>query len=127
MKNERKPEIKYWNRYETLYIADCEEETDGCNDESTTSEYSSDGCNDESATSEYSSDGCNGESTTSEYSSDNPEFRKKRKNKRIKTDKRTLVVKNYIKIIKAKTKKDYRKQLLLLLTTKLNNNSKTQY
>ena len=60
MKNERKPEIKYSNRYETLYITDSEEESNSFNDES----------------------------TTPEYSSANPASRKKRKSKRIKTDKK---------------------------------------
>ena len=59
-KNERKPEIKYSNRYETLYITDSEEESNGSNDES----------------------------TMPEYSSDNPVSIKKRKSKRIKTDKK---------------------------------------
>ena len=60
LKNERKPEIKYSNRYETLYITESEEESNSFNDES----------------------------TTPEYSSANPESRKKRKGKRIKTDKK---------------------------------------
>ena len=60
LKNERKFEIKYSNRYETLYITDSEEESDSPNDES----------------------------TKPEYSSDNSEPRKKRKSKRIKTDKK---------------------------------------
>ena len=60
LKNERKPEIKYSNRYETLYITDSEEESNSSNDES----------------------------TTPEYSSANPASRKKRKSKRIKTDKK---------------------------------------
>ena len=60
VKNEKKPEIKYSNRYETLYITDSEEENDSSNDES----------------------------TMPEYSSDNPESRKKRKSKRIKSDKK---------------------------------------
>ena len=59
MKNERKPEIKYSNCYETLYISDSEEVNHSSNDES----------------------------TVPEYSSDNPESRKKkRKSKRLKTD-----------------------------------------
>ena len=58
MKNEKKPEIKYSNRYEALYIADSEEESISSNDES----------------------------TTPEYSSDNPASRKNRKSKRLKTD-----------------------------------------
>ena len=94
MKNERKPEIKYSNCYETLYIIDSEEESNSSNDES----------------------------TTPEYSSDNPAFRKKRKSKRIKTDKRNTSEK-YIDMI---TKKDHRKQLRLLLIVKLDNR-KTQY
>ena len=60
LKNERKPEIKYSNCYETLYITDSDEESNSSNDES----------------------------TMPEYSSDNPESRKKRKSKRIKTDKK---------------------------------------
>ena len=60
MKSERRPEIKYSNRYETLYITDSEEENDSSNDES----------------------------TKPEHSSDNPESRKKRKSKRIKSDKK---------------------------------------
>ena len=60
MKNERKPEIKYSNCYETLYITDSDEESISSNDES----------------------------TMPEYSSDNPESSKKRKSKRIKTDKK---------------------------------------
>ena len=60
VKNERKPEIKYSNCYETLYTTDSEEESDSSNDES----------------------------TTPEYSSDNPESRKKRKSKQIKSDKK---------------------------------------
>ena len=61
MKNERKPEIKYSNRYETLCITDSEEESNSSNDEL----------------------------TTPEYSSDNLASRKKRKSKRrIKTDKK---------------------------------------
>ena len=60
LKNERKFEIKYLNRYETLYITDSEEESDSSNDEQ----------------------------TKPEYSSDNSELRKKRKSKRIKTDKK---------------------------------------
>ena len=60
VKNERKPEIKYSNRYETLYITDSEEENESSNDES----------------------------TTPEYSSGNPESRKKRKSKRRKSDKK---------------------------------------
>ena len=60
LKNERKPEIKYSNRYETLYITDSEEESNSSNDES----------------------------TTPEYSSDNPASRKKRKSEWIKADKK---------------------------------------
>ena len=60
LKNERKPEIKYSNRYETLYITGSEDETDSSNDES----------------------------TKAEYLSDNSEPRKKRKSKRIKTNKK---------------------------------------
>ena len=60
MKNERKPEKKYSNRYETLYITDSEEESNSSNDES----------------------------TMPEYSSDNPVSIKKRKSKRIKNDKK---------------------------------------
>ena len=60
LKNERKPEKKYSNRYETLYITDSEEESNSSNDES----------------------------TMPEYSSDNPVSIKKRKSKRIKTDKK---------------------------------------
>ena len=41
VKNERKPEIKYSNRYETLYITDREEENDSSNDELAKPEYSS--------------------------------------------------------------------------------------
>lgn len=63
MKNERKPRIKYSNLYETLYITDSEEES-------------------------YSSDD---ELRMPEHSSDNPESRKKRKSKWIKTVKRRLV------------------------------------
>ena len=58
MKNEKKPEIKYSNRYEALYIADSEEESISSNDQS----------------------------TTPEYSSDNPASRKTRKSKRLNTD-----------------------------------------
>ena len=36
LKNERKPEIKYSNRYETLYITDSEEESNSSNGESAT-------------------------------------------------------------------------------------------
>ena len=53
VKNERKPEIKYLNCYETLYITDGEEENDSPN---------------------Y-------ETTSPEHSSDNPEYREKRKSK----------------------------------------------
>ena len=60
LKSERKPEIKYENHYETLYITDSEEESNSSNDES----------------------------ATPEYSSDNPASRKNRKSKRIKTDKK---------------------------------------
>lgn len=60
MKNERKPDIKYANCYETIQITYSEEEHDSSNDRS----------------------------TTPKYSSDNPESRKKRKSKWIKTDKR---------------------------------------
>ena len=60
LKNERKPEIKYSNCYETLYITDSEVESNSSNDKS----------------------------TTPEYSSDNPASKKKRKSRRIKTDKR---------------------------------------
>ena len=60
VKIERKPEIKYSNRYKTLYITDSEEENESSNDES----------------------------TTPEYSSGYPESRKKRKSKRIKPDKK---------------------------------------
>ena len=63
MKNERKPRIKYSNLYETLYITDSEEES-------------------------YSSDD---ELRMPEHLSDNPESRKKRKSKGIKTVKRRLV------------------------------------
>ena len=60
MKNEGKPEIKYSNRYETLYITDSEEESNSSNNES----------------------------TKPECSSDNPISRKKRKSKQIKTDRK---------------------------------------
>ena len=62
VKNERKPEIKYSNRYKTLYITDNEEENYSFNDES----------------------------ASPEYSSDNPESRKKRNRKQIKTDKKNI-------------------------------------
>ena len=65
LKNKIKPEIKYSNHYETLYITDSEEESNSSNDES----------------------------TTYEYSSDNPASRKKRKSKRIKTDKKNTTQK----------------------------------
>ena len=42
LKNERKPEIKYSNCYETLHIKDSEEGSNSPIDESTTPEYSSD-------------------------------------------------------------------------------------
>ena len=61
LKNERKPEIKYSNGYETLYITDSEKESN-MNDE-------------------WWIDNPNDESTTPEYSSDNPAFRKRRKSK----------------------------------------------
>ena len=62
VKNERKPEIKYSNRYETLYITDREEENDSSNDEL----------------------------AKPEYSSGNPESRKKRNSKRMETDKKNI-------------------------------------
>ena len=40
LKNEKKTEIKYSNRYEPLYIADSEAESNSSNEESTTPEYS---------------------------------------------------------------------------------------
>ena len=39
MKTERKPEIKYSNCYETLYITVSEEESISSNDESTSPNY----------------------------------------------------------------------------------------
>ena len=92
MKSERKPRTKYSNRCETLRITDSEEKNDSSNDEP----------------------------ATPKYSLYNLESRKKRKRNGQKSIKITIAVKHYIKIIKAKTKKDTRNQLLLLLT-KLNN------
>ena len=60
LKNEKKPEIKYLNCYETLHTTDSEEESNSSNDEL----------------------------KTPEYSSDNPVSRKKRNSKQIKTDKK---------------------------------------
>ena len=54
--------MKYSNHYKTLYITDGEEENNPSNDQL----------------------------TTSECSSDNPESRKTRKSKRIKTDKKKI-------------------------------------
>ena len=62
VKNKRKPEMKYSNHYKTLYVTDGEEENNPSNDQL----------------------------TTSECSSDNPESRKTRKSKRIKTDKKKI-------------------------------------
>ena len=61
LKNEKKPEIKYLNCYETLHTTDSEEESNSSNDEL----------------------------KTPEYSSDNPVSRKKRNSKQIKTDKKS--------------------------------------
>ena len=60
LENERKPEIKYSNRYETLYITNSEEKSNSSNDES----------------------------TMPEVSSHNSVSRKKTKSKQIKTDKK---------------------------------------
>ena len=88
LKNERKPEIKYSNRYETLYITDSKQKKKAIAPMLNRQHLNN--------------------------SSDNPTSRKKRKSKRIKTDKKNTSEQLQMETI---SKKHHRKHFLLLIIT----------
>ena len=88
LKNERKPEIKYSNRYETLYITDSKQKKKAIAPMLNRQHLNN--------------------------SSDNTTSRKKRKSKRIKTDKKNTSEQLQMETI---SKKHHRKHFLLLIIT----------